>query len=112
MRLDPTEHGSIKMDAIRTALVVNGRIQHGAMRSLELLPPGGGDGDGDSAPRSAHFYQALFKVQETAPTPILPVAAAAVATPAPDPAPAPPPPAHPTMPKSQTGSRLGSIKVE
>jgi hypothetical protein len=94
------------MDAIRTALVVNGRIQHGAMRSLELLPHGGGDDpNSDATPRPAHFYQALVQVSE-APTPILPVTAAQ-----PPSVPEPPTPTTPAGAAPKIKSRLGSIKV-
>lgn len=59
LRLDAKEHGTLKMDAIRTALVVNGRIQSGTMRSLEVGAQREND-DGDTV-KTGTVYQALFQ---------------------------------------------------
>ena len=71
VRLDSKEHGSLKLDAIRTALVVNGRIQSGTMRSLEVgaARP---DDDGEAV-RKGNVYSVIFPTAEQAkPAPLLP----------------------------------------
>lgn len=59
--LDPNEQGALRLDAIRTALVVNGRIQSGTMRSLEVGAQRQND-DGDAV-KQGSVYQAVFSVQ-------------------------------------------------
>ena len=69
IQLDAKDHGSLKLDAIRTGLVVNGRIQSGTMRSLEVFrSQENRDGDTTGAP---NVYQAMVTVSQ-APAPILP----------------------------------------
>lgn len=70
VKLDAKEHGSLKLDAIRTALVVNGRIQSGTMRSLEVgaARP---DDEGDAV-KQGNVYRALFQVQPQSAAPLMP----------------------------------------
>jgi hypothetical protein len=111
MVLSAEKHGNLKLEAIRLAGVMTGRIQAGNSRALEPQGEPGG---------RANFYQALVQVQEAAP--ILPeqpaapgastapiaAAAAAVLPPAMMPTGAPPatPPASTAPPtKAQTPAR-------
>lgn len=97
MVLPAEKHGSLKLEAIRLAGVMTGRIQAGNSRALD---PQQGDGAG----ATAFSYKALVQVQEA--DPILPpqpapagaaspiaAAAAAVAPVVPAASPAPPAPA-------------------
>src|SRR5579859_2971847 len=67
LRLDEKEHGTLKLDAIRLALVVNGRIKNGGLMSIET----GKQADDDSVARPSGFYQAIVNVHHDA-APLVP----------------------------------------
>lgn len=110
MLLSAEKHGSLKLEAIRLAGVMVGRIQAGNSRALDPQGSGGGG--------PAQFYQALVQVQEAAPImPEPPAAAAAAAAvssvlplrPVPAAPAAPPAPAAPAV-KPQASSAAQPAK--